>query len=288
MRLAIGTVQFGLSYGVANTVGRTTPQEAKRILLVAEEGGLDTMDTAAAYGDSETVLGTLGIDAWRVISKVPPVKGATTDGCEWVLTNLRASLQRLNLTRLDGLLLHHAADLLGPAGESIAAGLIEAKQLGLVDKIGYSIYSPSLLPELVARMVPDLIQAPLNALDQRLVNSGWLARLSDTGTEVHTRSTFLQGLLLMPPANRPAYFDSWTDVLARWDAFVAAEGGCPLSASLGYIKAQAEVSRVVVGVDSTRHLEQLLTAWEKASPSNCEILACDDVKLIEPTYWTLT
>jgi len=287
MKLAIGTVQFGLEYGISNAAGKTSLNEAAGILDAARLAGIDTLDTAAAYGDSEQVLGRIGVNGWNVVSKVPSLPDSSVNGQEWVVNNVRQSLDRLQVKRLDGLLLHSASDLLKEQGSNIAAGLREVKAEGLVGKVGYSIYSPQLLPNLFKIMPPDLIQAPFNILDQRLVNSGWLGRMTDAGVEVHVRSIFLQGLLLMARDKRPAYFDRWRDLWLRWDTLVDAHGGSALPVCLGFAKAQPGISRVIVGVENQRHLEQLLATWNDAASIDGAAFACEDPLLVEPSNWKL-
>ena len=285
MRLAVGTVQFGLDYGIANATGRTPADEAACILDQARLAGIDTLDTAAAYGDSEQVLGGIGVEGWKVVSKVPPVPDGVPNCRLWVREQIRQSLDRLRLDRLDGLLLHSATDLLKPQGAEIAQGLCEAKAEGWVSKVGYSIYAPQMLSELLPVMQPDLVQAPFNVLDQRLSRSGWLVRLTDAGIEVHARSVFLQGLLLMSPGQRPASFDRWSALWQTWDALVAGHRGGALSLCLGFAKAQVALSRIVVGVEHRHHLQQLLAAWAEAESIDAQALSCDDPQLLEPFNW---
>ncbi|MDD2892329.1 MAG: aldo/keto reductase [Halothiobacillaceae bacterium] len=287
MKLAIGTAQFGLDYGVSNTSGRTSFEEAARILDRAGLAGIDTLDTAAAYGDSEQVLGRIGLEDWNVVSKVPPLPNDAEDGKEWVLRHVRQSMCLLRVERLDGLLLHSATDLLKPQGGNIAAGLREVKSEGLVGKVGYSIYSPQSLAKLIGVMPPDLVQAPFNVFDQRLARSGWLGRLADLGAEVHVRSVFMQGLLLMGSAERPHAFDKWRELWQRWDAAVGGHGDRALALCLGFVKAQPGISHVIVGVDNQGHLEQLLAIWEKAGSFDADGLSCDDPLLVEPSNWKL-
>ena len=85
-KLVLGTVQFGLNYGIANTDGKPAPERVRQILQTAYDNGIRTLDTAAAYGESETVLGTelknLGLlDKMKIVSKVPPVPANFSD-CE--------------------------------------------------------------------------------------------------------------------------------------------------------------------------------------------------------------
>lgn len=285
MKLALGTVQFGLDYGISNNDGKTSQNEAQRILDLAKTSNLDTLDTAAAYGDSEQVLGRIGVAGWNVVSKVPPLPKDGVNGKQWVIDHVRHSLERLKIDRLGGLLLHSAADLLRAEGRDIAAGLQEAKAEGLVSKVGYSIYSPQSLTELVEVMPPDLVQSPFNVFDQRLARSGWLDRLVDSGAEVHVRSVFMQGLLLMGREKRPPAFDKWREHWQRWDATVGERSDLALAFCIGFAKAQPEISRIVVGVENLHQLQQLLAIWEKAAPFDATGFACDDPQLVEPTNW---
>ena len=285
MNLALGTIQFGLDYGISNSTGRTPLEEVEHILISARGQGIDTLDTAVAYGDSETVLGYIGVSDWRVVSKVPAFQKSGMSGKEWVRHHLSESLERLRVRQLDGLLLHSAADLLGEEGQQIAAGLREAKAEGLVGKVGYSIYSPQPLKELVQIMPPDLIQAPFNVFDQRLVRSGWLNKLLGMGVEVHTRSVFMQGLLLMTPETRPQAFNKWNDLLGRWDTTVGEQSEQALALCLGFVKRHLGISRVVLGVESLKQLDQLMKMWDQAVLFDADGFACDDPQLVEPSNW---
>lgn len=285
MKLALGTVQFGLAYGVASTTGRVDAQTAAKILSQARQAGIDTLDTAIAYGDSEKVLGKLGVSSWKVISKLPEMPENCHDVSNWVYEQLKASLLRLGVSRLYGLLLHRPAQLLQPNGQILYRALAQAKTDGLVDKIGISIYSPDELGLLFDRFGFDLVQSPLNILDRRLIDSGWADRLKLTGVEVHTRSVFLQGLLLMPANQRPVTFQRWPDVWAEWEGWLSKTGLSPLQACLRYINTIASVDRVVVGVDSADQLEQILADVNGELPSLPSFAALNDQRLINPASW---
>ena len=287
MKLALGTAQFGLNYGISNTTGMSSFEEARCILDRAKSKGIDTLDTAAAYGESELVLGRIGVADWKVITKVPPLPNGIQDGKEWVLHHIQQSLSRLQVERLDGLLLHNAADLLKVQGRNLAAGLQEAKAVGLVSKVGYSIYSPQPLTELIEIMLPDIVQAPFNVVDQRLATSGWLRRLTEIGVEVHVRSVFMQGLLLMGNEKRPQAFDKWRELWQRWDTVAGCYGDEALACCLGFVKTQPFISRVIVGCQNQGHLEQLLAVWKKAIPFDATELSCEDPLLVEPSNWKL-
>ena len=149
MRLAIGTVQFGLPYGISNEGGQTSKLEAKKILDMASKNGIDTLDTAPAYGNSEATLGEVGVGGWNVISKVPPMPVGSVHSSNRVLRYIKASLFNLKIDQISGVLLHAPEQLLNSNGPEIIHGLERAKLLGLVKKVGYSIYSPEHLSSLL-------------------------------------------------------------------------------------------------------------------------------------------
>jgi len=285
MKLALGTVQFGLDYGVANASGRVTPQEAAAIFRRAHICGMDTLDTAIAYGDSEAVLGQLGIGQWKTITKLPAVPDDCQDLIRWVHDQIQLSLTRLCVKQLHGVLLHRPAQLLERMGPALYAALQSIKSQGMTRKIGVSVYDPIELDALFDAYALDLVQAPLNFLDRGLIESGWAGRLHDAGVEMHTRSTFLQGLLLMPANQRPAKFNRWADVWQRWDGWLEQEGLTPVQACVRYVTNQSQIDRVVVGVDTAAQLQQIVQAADGKFPTLPEFPDLQDTRLMNPASW---
>lgn len=285
MKLALGTVQFGLDYGVANASGRVAMQEASAILQRAQVCGMDTLDTAITYGDSEAVLGQLGIGQWKTITKLPAVPDDCQDVARWVHDQIQQSMKRLRVTQLQGVLLHRPAQLLERKGPALYAALQTIKSEGMTRKIGVSIYGPAELNALLDSYALELIQAPVSILDRSLVESGWASQLHDAGVEVHTRSAFLQGLLLMQPSQRPAKFNCWPDVWNEWDSWLAREGLTPVQACLRYVTNLSAVDRVVVGVDTTAQLNQIVEAAAGKLANLPEFKTLQDARLLNPASW---
>lgn len=284
-RLALGTAQFGMRYGVANAQGMPDANEVTAILHLARARGMDTLDTAIAYGESERTLGRAGVSEWRVVTKLPPLPADCEDVDAWVRDSVADSLARVGVPRLAGLLLHRSADLAGPRGARLAAALRAAREAEHCEKVGVSIYDPSELDATWPVLAPDLVQAPFNVFDRRLESSGWLARLASHGVEVHTRSAFLQGLLLMSADRRPARFAKWAPLLAQWDTWVADQGMPALQACLSFVLRHPQIDRVVVGVDGAGHLREVLDAAGAGGPVAPASLATSDLNLIEPSRW---
>jgi hypothetical protein len=285
MKLALGTAQFGMNYGIYNLSGRMSLLEAKEIIRVGREHGIDTLDTAIAYGDSEALLGQLDIGHWKIITKLPSVPDNCTDIEQWVRNQIQQSMTRLRVTKLHGVLLHHPAQLLEPMGPALYNALQSIKSIGMTRKIGVSVYGPHELDALFDAYKFELIQAPLNILDRSLVDSGWTAQLHDAGIEVHTRSVFLQGLLLMPQSQRPVKFLRWTDIWNEWDCWLEREGLTPVQACLRYVTSLSTIDRVVIGVDDVVQLNQILKSANGRLTNLPEFNTLRDARLINPARW---
>jgi aryl-alcohol dehydrogenase-like predicted oxidoreductase len=285
MKLALGTAQFGMNYGIYNLSGRMSLLEAEEIIRVGREHGIDTLDTAIAYGDSEALLGQLDIGHWKIITKLPSVPNNCTDIEQWVRNQIRQSMTRLRVTKLHGVLLHRPAQLLEPMGPALYNALQSIKSIGMTRKIGVSVYGPHELDALFDTYKFELIQAPLNILDRSLVDSGWTAQLHDAGVEVHTRSVFLQGLLLMPQSQRPVKFLRWTDIWNEWDCWLEREGLTPVQACLRYVTSLSTIDRVVIGVDDVVQLKQILKSADGRLTNLPEFNTLRDARLINPARW---
>lgn len=199
-KLALGTVQFGLDYGISNDAGQTSKEEVKNILEEASRNGVKTIDTARAYGNSEEVLGQSGVHEFDVVTKLNPTEFHRVSVNEQV----QNSLQKLNVEHLYGVLFHNAESAL--TNPDAVNRLEKLKEDGLVKKIGYSLYTPEELNKLLDNYsVPDIIQVPFNILDKRF--EAQLVRLHNEGVEIHTRSTFLQGLFFMNPDGLDSFFN---------------------------------------------------------------------------------
>lgn len=287
LKLALGTVQFGLSYGIANKQGQVGLHEARAIVEHAAANGINTLDTAVAYGGSEQNLGKIGIAGWSVVSKLPAVPDACLDIAGWAEESVRGSLQRLKVEKLYALLLHRPSQLLERNGDRIYHSIQKLKEDGFVKKIGVSIYSPIEIDALSKRYRFDIVQGPFNILDRRLIRTGWLSRFADSNTEFHARSVFLQGLLLMKAHTRPKKFDRWSQLWSIWQDWLEETGLTPLQVCLRYAVSFPEIDKVIVGVDSLKQLQDVLLAVEGSIPGVPDELDTEDPDLLHPSNWSV-
>jgi len=274
MKLGLGTVQFGQAYGVSNTRGQVTLDDARAILARAARDGVTLLDTAANYGEAESVLAALDTAPFRIVTKTIHAR----HGVDAVVARARQSAQAL---KADTLLVHAAADL---SDTALWPALQTLKAEGVFRRIGISTYVADDPAALAGRFRPDVMQLPFSVLDQRLLKDGTLARLRDLGVEVHARSVFLQGLLFLgtlPPKLRHVAPD-----LGAIKARIARAGSTPLAAALGFVLSRPEIAIALVGVTSPGELDEILAASKLPPPAlDWDSLALDDETVLTPSLW---
>jgi len=286
LRLALGTAQFGLKYGLANPREEMSKKEASKIIQYARFSKIELIDTAIAYGSSEEVLGTIGVDGFKVVTKLPPIPEKIDDVHSWILKQVTQSLSRLGIQSLYGLLLHRSEDLLGKHGVELTKSLKVIKLCGLVEKIGVSIYDPVDLAKLIKVMRLDIVQAPVNLIDRRLEHSNWMQRLYSEGIEIHARSIFLQGLLLLPQKKIPDKFSRWSYLWSSWHEELKNKGVSQLAACLSYPLSLKEIDRVIIGIDCLNQLKQLIICTNTNQPlEDWGFMISEDKSLINPANW---
>ncbi|PIE54681.1 MAG: aryl-alcohol dehydrogenase [Dethiosulfovibrio peptidovorans] len=282
-RLGLGTAQFGLSYGISNRRGCTEPDEVAAILRYGHDRGLRCLDTAPVYGNAESVLGRTMPEGheFLVVSKVPSGGSSPLEG-------VSRTLRSLGVPSLYGVLVHNAQDLLGSQEESLWCELCRCREEGLTQKIGVSLYRPQEAEAVLERYDVDLVQFPMNILDQRFLQNDLLGRMKRRGLELHVRSCFLQGLLLMEPDEPSSYFDAVRPLLRSLRDIGQDRGLSPLAMALGFCLAVPEVDRLVVGVNGLEHLKeigQVLSQRPERWGHGLSSFAVDDPAVVEPVYW---
>lgn len=284
-KLVIGTAQFGQNYGITNTFGQVEEREAKLIIDKARSLGIKNIDTASSYGNSEQILGNIGVSDFEIITKLPSIKNNTLSCYELFETSIMKSLNDLKISRLNTVLLHRPEELAGPSGDHIYNALLKLKDIGLVDKVGISIYSPKLLDDVYSKYFFDVVQAPINVFDRRIINSGWLKRLSEMGVSVIARSVFLQGILLNNINSLPTYFLNWEKHFRKWNEFCNINNISAIQASMQFVLQACGVSKIIVGLESKKQFAEILEAIKKPIKVDFEDLEISDEALISPINW---
>lgn len=260
--------------------------EISNLLRKAEINGIDTIDTAISYGSSERRLGTAGISKFKVITKLPAVPINSTSVSGWINGQIEQSLTRLRVSKLYAVLLHHPEQLGEPIGAEIIEALSALRELGVIEKTGLSVYAPLQLDRYLSAGNFDIVQAPLNLLDRRLIDSGWLKKLCERRIETHIRSVFLQGLLLMGESAISRKFLQRSYELRKWLTWRKENPNIPpAQMCLSFVFNMPEVDKVIVGVDGVDHLNQIIDMAAKPSITRLPNLSSDDEQLINPSNW---
>jgi len=281
-RLGLGAAQF--RFEQAGPRGRAPAAEIAEILSIAARSGLSILDASTPFAGAEQMLGE------AMLRPTPfrlSVRTARCDrGPEFVEAQARASLARLGVDRADAIIVEAAGDLFSPYGPGLWDKLQDLKDQGLFARVGVATHASDDPVGLVRRFKPDIIQAPVSLLDQRLLIDGSLAACRDLGAEVHFRSVFLQGLLFLPLDRMPAGMKSVTPVLSRVRRMIAEGRSDPLQAALGFALSRPEASAVIVGVATAAELSAVVAAAAKPPPDlDWNAMAVEDLTAIDQRRW---
>ena len=288
MRISLGTAQFGLDYGISNKSGKIEPKEVDKILSFAKKNGIKSIDTAQAYGESETVLGKYDIDDFEVISKLPPLEPNIDNTYDWTIKKFNDSLRRLRINCLYGYLIHNPNDLISNQGQNIFRALMKLKDQKLVKKIGVSCYDQNEVDEIISKFNLDIIQLPLKIIDRRFEKNGLLKKLKQSDIEIHTRSCFLQGLLLMKIEDVSQRFPHSSDIFKVWNEWLHQNDTSALEACLKYPLSIKYIDKVVVGIEKLDHLREILDFYIKKRSFSFPEIWSNDENLINPSKWKIS
>lgn len=291
MKLALGTVQFGVDYGITNPSGKTSSNEVKKIIDYARKQNIHMLDTSPAYGKSEEVLGKQNVDCFNIITKTAYINSDIIENhdIEEIEKGVHQSLDILGVDSIHGLLVHNVKDLYKVGNQKLYEKLMEFRERGLVKKIGVSVYERSEIETLYSKYSFDMIQLPMNVLDQRLKDGSILQELKKENIEIHVRSIFLQGLLLNEASSLPERFRGVFPLLDEYFYDLEKAGMSKMEGALKYIHDIEEIDYAVVGTTNVSQLQQISEAFNNISKNkekrNFSMYACHDRQILDPRKW---
>lgn len=250
-RLVLGTAQFGLNYGINNNRGKIPDNEALFILNQAQELGIDSLDTARGYGESEKVVGSFirqTKEKVKIISKLPNCSANE------VAAIIDMSLKTLSIDNFYGYLVHDYDHYTKNPG--IWDELKKLKERGKIQKIGFSLYYPRQLESILEKHQIDIVQVPYSIFDQRF--DAQIALLKERGIESFIRSVFLQGLVFKSPETLHPFFNDLKEKIYRLN-IISEKNKIPIEAiCLNFALTNRSIDKVVIGIDSAEHLKKLV------------------------------
>lgn len=302
-KLTLGTAQLGINYGIANQTGMPTKENIFKIIDYAISHGIDSLDTAPGYGECETLIGEY-IHSQKfvknsnfpfIITKMPSVHLldhlTSHERCKFMKQNISNSQNRLQLTQIEACLLHDPLDMTASRGE-IVQHLLQLKKEGSIKKIGVSVYEPKEVEIAIQLGCFDIIQVPINLLDQRLVHTNLLKKLYESDIEIYGRSIYLQGLLLMSPDNLPEHLKSAKIPLEILANKANDEGLSVAELALLYVRDIPELKKIIIGCETIAQVKQNLHMINLPPLSKSAVREIQDLfqglpqRLIDPRMWS--
>lgn len=289
-KLILGTVQFGLEYGINNKRGQVVKEQAYRILKLAQQRGISSLDTAAAYGSSEQVIGNyirdykVVKDELKIISKLD-----LNEGCN-LSESLENSLLRLGRYEIDTLLFHCYQDYINHKTE--LSQLRTFQDEGIISRIGVSVYSNDEIIKLIDEPEINVIQTPFNLLDNENIRGKTYKLLKDAGKTVHVRSVFLQGLFFMNVKKFPLNLYPLRPFVEHLQHLSLENNISMERLALEYALSKEYLDGVLFGVDSESqlisNLDSLSYSIDTKLLEEIDCIEVRDTKLLNPSNWNLT
>lgn len=264
MKLCLGTVQFGLNYGIQGK-GQPEKQSVDEILSFAIDHGIEMFDTAASYGKAEEILGNYihenleNASRMHIISKLKPNAFSGFEESEWInvaVKNAEDSLRQLGIYKFEAYLFHNATYIFNGLAVEALSKVISA---GLTNRIGVSVYSPKEAMKALEYPVIGAIQVPYNVFDRRLDKCGFFEKAKTQDVVVYARSSLLQGLALMDPDNLPKKVSFARPYLEAYLSICRKFSISPLEAAIRYVEGKKGIDYVVFGIDNLKQLKEYVT-----------------------------
>lgn len=284
-KICIGTAQFGSSYGLTNKNEELSVIQIKEILSLAKNSGITFIDTAPSYGNAELKLGKLNLKDWNVITKVKT--GNCISITDSFSESVFESLDRLKIDKLYGVLVHNPKLFLDPQIGRLLNQLTDLKEKGIINKIGVSVYDSKEVDFILANFDIDIVQVPFNVIDGRMLVDSTLEKIKKRNIEIHARSVYLQGLLLMDIKEQIRQFGKWQSIWKEFEIFCLDNKITPLQVCLQYVLQNPLIDKVILGIDNCRQLEETIgSAVGNIINIPSELISIDD-NLCNPLNWEM-
>ncbi len=293
MKYCLGTVQFGMNYGIQGN-GQPALENVEQMLEYANLNGIDTLDTAAAYGTAESVLGNVlkkdTFPKFNIVSKLEPGAFENTQRSGWkniAVQKADESRKRLGVDKLYSYLFHNAGYIFD---KDAVDALYGVKEEGITDRIGVSIYNPDEALKALEYEVIKAIQIPYNVFDQRLDQCGFFEKAKKQNVLVYARSSLLQGLVMMNPDDLPKKVQFAEGYLRVFLNICNSYGFDPLHVAVGYVGYNPNIDYVVFGVDNLNQLKEYISIrdWNMPESLYKDITSAFknvEEKLVNPSMW---
>ena len=292
MKLCIGTVQFGVDYGLH---GKSAPTLADSVAMLnaAVQHGVDAIDTSSLYGNAESVVGSflrqspVPRENLYIVSKFGLEGLSATDCVGQLERETDASMAKMGIEYLDSYICHVPSAV---RDERIVQAMVSLRESGKICKVGFSVYEAKEAFAAIDTHAVDFLQIPLSILDQRMSVEGVLDRAAEAGVELHARSAFVQGLALMAESEVPEHLAAIRPVIARLDKLCRDFGIGRRDLAMAFVRKHRQISHLVFGVHDLNQLLENIDSFSADVPEEAirearRLFADVDSRLVMPNKW---
>jgi aryl-alcohol dehydrogenase-like predicted oxidoreductase len=283
MKLVLGTAALGMNYGLFS-YKKINRGEFKKIEKLVLESKIKLIDTASSYGHSEKIIGNSKLKKLNIITKIKLPKNNNIHIDNWVKKKLMNSLNKLRIKRIYGVMVHDCKDLMGKRGKEYLLSLQKFKKKKIINKIGISVYNPKEIKKILKFWIPDLVQIPLNPLDNRILDSELMNILKKFKIKIFARSIFLQGLLV----NDYSSFEigkNYKLLLDKFKSWCSANYVTNLEGCIHFVKQFKKIDYMVVGFNTYGHLKEIIDVFKKKQINIPKNFSTNKLNLIDPRRW---
>ena len=281
--IIIGTAQFGARYSISS-INAVNYIEADKILKKAYKNNINHLDTAINYFKAYNVLKKINVSNWNIITKFPELKLIKNSQNQYrdYADNV---LKDFKIKKIKCVHFHNINQLFSSNGDQLFRMLKDLKDKKVISQIGASVYFPEEVDKLLKNYDFDVIQCPVNIFDRDFIIKKTLKKIKKRNIKVHVRSIFLQGLLLMEKEKLPKYFEKWYNIFDIWYQYLAENKISAIDACISFIKNQKDIDKIIIGMDSVNHLNQILKAFKSKRVINNFNLRVNNKYLLKPSLW---
>lgn len=285
--IVLGTATFQDSYGISSEGKSRSRNEHKELLKAAARLGVKYVDTSPSYGDAETIIGETSKEGTKFESYTKFSK-INEYNISKVWESAKKSLISLNTEKFSGFYFHNIEEMAKLPRSQLSNFVVKVRELGITSKVGISVYTEKDI-ERALEILPnlDLLQVPENILDRRLAKSPLLQELHKNGVEIHVRSVFLQGLLLMPESAIPKSLMGARQTILELEYYAREREISVIDLCVNYIRGLPWSDKTVIGCLSTQQLSEICNAKNIELDFDCLPHALDS-SLIDPRFWSVT
>jgi aryl-alcohol dehydrogenase-like predicted oxidoreductase len=286
MKIVIVTANFNQNYGLINSKIKNS-NEVKKILDYCRKKKINYLDTSFSYNLSNEFIKKLNFENFRIITKIKLPKKRTKFFIENLEKKIKKELKLYKINKFYAILFHDSKDVKSKYGNEFLKKIMNIKKIGLVDKIGISVYETSELDLILKRFRPDIVQFPVSIIDRRFLNKKLILKLKKMKIKIQARSIFLQGLLLKNPNKIKSlkYNKKLYEMITSLFNWCKNKNLDLKEACLIFIKNQKNIEFLTIGIESLIQLKQNIASLQNDKNFDLSRFASNDKKIIDPRKW---